>query len=151
MANESIGFLLSDAARMLRRRFDQQARAHGVTRAQWQVLTVLGRHEGISQAGLADRLELETITVGRMVDRLEEAALVERRADPADRRVWRLHLRPKALPLIDALRAIAAEVTAEALAGLDADARAALAASLERVRGNLSSRAADPLAKAARA
>lgn len=142
MATDPIGILLSDAARLMRRRFDQRARAHGVTRAQWQVLAVLARNEGISQAGLADRLELESITVGRMVDRLEEAGHVERRADPADRRVWRLHLTDAVGPLLDEMRSLAEEVTAEALQGLSAGDREALATGLEQIRANLS-RSAD--------
>ena len=99
--------LISDTARFLRRRFDARARTVGVSRAQWTVLFALSRNEGINQAGLADMLEVETITVGRMVDRLEEAGLVERRADPADRRAWRLHLMPRAHPVLRALRQVA--------------------------------------------
>ncbi|MCU0892102.1 MAG: MarR family transcriptional regulator, partial [Sandarakinorhabdus sp.] len=67
---DTIGVLISDAARLLRRRFDARARSIGVSRAQWQVLIALSRSEGINQAALADRLEVETITVARMVDRL---------------------------------------------------------------------------------
>lgn len=86
MAQESLAFLLGDTSRLLRRRFDARARAFGVSRAQWQVLFALSRNEGINQTGLADYLEVETITLCRMVDRLAEAGLVERRPDPADRR-----------------------------------------------------------------
>lgn len=137
MAEDTFGFLLSDAARLLRRRFDLAARAHGVSRAQWQVLFALSRNEGINQAGLADYLEVETITLCRMIDRLQEAGLVERRADPADRRAWRLFLTPVALPLFDELRAIGTKVVAEALEGFDEPARAALLAGLAGVRANL--------------
>ena len=89
---DTIGVLVTDTARLLRRRFDARARRIGVSRAQWQVLIALARAQGINQAALAERLEVETITVGRMVDRLADAGLVERRADPADRRAWRLFL-----------------------------------------------------------
>ncbi|MEI6485638.1 MAG: MarR family transcriptional regulator [Sphingomonadales bacterium] len=135
---DTIGVLVSDAARLLRRRFDARARRIGVSRAQWQVLIALARHEGINQAGLAERLEVETITVGRMVDRLEEAGLVERRADPADRRAWRLFLTARAHPLLADLEAVAAEVRAEMLAGFTAAEDAALRALLTRLRANLS-------------
>ena len=141
MAQEPLAFILSDAARLLRRRFDARARALGVTRAQWQVLLSLSRHEGINQAGLADRLEVENITLCRMIDRLSEAGLVERRADSADRRVWRLHLTPAALPIIERMRVVAADVMAEALGAMTDDDRSQLNDLLETVRTNLSARA----------
>ncbi len=118
----SIAFLLGDVSRLIRRRFDARARSLGVSRAQWQVLFALSRNEGINQTGLADYLEVETITLCRMVDRLAEAGLVERRADPADRRAWRLHLTDAAHPLLDQLKLLGDEVVAEAVAGIDADA-----------------------------
>jgi MarR family transcriptional regulator, transcriptional regulator for hemolysin len=137
---DTIGVLISDAARLLRRRFDARARSIGVSRAQWQVLIALSRSEGINQAALADRLEVETITVARMVDRLQEAALVERQPDPADRRAWRLFLTDRAHPIIAELQAVAAEVRAEMLAGLEPAEQAQLQALLLRVRANLSAR-----------
>jgi MarR family transcriptional regulator, transcriptional regulator for hemolysin len=140
--SDSLGILITDSARLLRRRFDARARGLGVSRAQWQVLFALSRNEGINQAGLAEALDVETITVGRMVDRLEEAGLVERRADPADRRAWRLHLTPRAHPILAELRAVAEAVMAETLAGLGAEGEAQLAALLTRVRANLHAREA---------
>lgn len=134
---DTIGVLVSDVTRLLRRRFDAQARSIGVSRAQWRVLIALARAEGINQAGLAERLDVETITVGRMVDRLEEAGLVERRADPADRRAWRLFLTPRAHPILAELQAVAVGVRAEMLAGLSVDEEAALQGLLQRLRGNL--------------
>ncbi len=141
MTQDSLAFLLSDTSRLLRRRFDAQARSLGVSRAQWQVLFALSRNEGINQTGLADYLEVETITLCRMVDRLEEASLVERRADPADRRAWRLHLTENARPLLEKLRGIGEDVTDEARAGLDPAALATTMAALVAIRTNLSSRA----------
>ena len=140
----SLAFLLSDAARLLRRRFDVQARAHGVSRAQWQVLFALSRNEGINQSGLADYLEVETITLCRMIDRLQDAGLVERRADPADRRAWRLFLTPAALPLFDQLRAVAQAVLAEATAGMPEATLAMMTEGLTQLRGNLSNKGAEP-------
>jgi MarR family transcriptional regulator, transcriptional regulator for hemolysin len=148
MAQETLGFILHDAARLMRRRFDGYARAIGVTRAQWQVLFALSRAEGITQTGLADRLELENITVGRIVDRLEEAGLVERRADPADRRVWRLHLTAKAGPVLDRLRALGDDVLAEAVVGFAPAERERLAELLSRMRANLVAKPADAAARA---
>ncbi len=137
---DTIGVLVSDVTRLLRRRFDAKARSIGVSRAQWRVLIVLARAEGINQVGLAERLDVETITVGRMVDRLEEAGLVERRADPADRRAWRLFLTPRAHPILIELQAVAVSVRAEMLAGLSDDEEAALQSLLQRLRGNLDTR-----------
>ena len=147
-ASDSIGILLSDSARLLRRRFDARARGIGVSRPQWQVLIALARSQGSNQAALAELLEVETITVGRMVDRLAEAGLVERRADPADRRAWRLFLTDKAGRLLDELKVIAEGVRAEMLAGLDGADQAALVAMLGRVRANLSAREAPPAVRA---
>ena len=118
-----------------------RARSLGVSRAQWQVLFVLSRTEGINQAGLAEALDVETITVGRMVDRLADAALVERRADPVDRRAWRLHLTDRAHPILAEVRVVADLVMTETLGGIDAAGQAALAALLAKVRANLSPRA----------
>src|SRR6202171_4608396 len=97
----SFGFLLHDIARLMRQRFDQRARSLNLTRAQWQVLAHLQRHEGINQSGLAEILEIEPITIARLLDRMEEAGLVERRADPADRRARRLFLTERAKPMLE--------------------------------------------------
>jgi DNA-binding MarR family transcriptional regulator len=135
--SDSLAHLLGDSARLLRRRFDARARVLGVSRAQWQVLFALSRVEGINQAGLAEALDVETITVGRMVDRLADADLVERRPDPSDRRAWRLYLRPRAHPILEALRTVGAEVMAETLDGISPAEQDQLAALLLRVRTNL--------------
>ena len=141
MSQDSLAFLLSDASRLIRRRFDAKARAFGVSRAQWQVLFALSRNEGINQTGLADYLEVETITLCRMVDRLAEAGLVERRADPADRRAWRLHLTAAAHPLLEKLLGVGQEVVADAQTGVDPGDLATTLAVLVAIRANLSSRA----------
>jgi DNA-binding MarR family transcriptional regulator len=138
--SDSLAILITDSARLLRRRFDVRARGIGVSRAQWQVLFVLSRSEGINQAGLAEALDVETITVGRMVDRLAEAGLVERRADPADRRAWRLHLTDRAHPILAELRVVADQVMDEALAGIDPAAQALLVTTLGLLRANLAPR-----------
>lgn len=137
---ESLGFMLNDTARLMRRRFDGYARAVGVTRAQWQVLFGISRNEGINQAGLADRMELENITLCRMIDRLEESGLVERRADPGDRRVWRLYLTPKSEPVLAQLLEVAGRLQGEALSGITAAEEATLLQLLARVRANVTAR-----------
>lgn len=140
---ERLGFLLGDTARMMRKRFDCQARTIGVTRAQWQVLMHLARAEGINQAALADRLEVENITVGRIVDRLEESGFVERRADPTDRRMWRLYLTSAAGPVLEQLHALGEALEAEAVAGLTKAELDQLSELLARMRRNLSSKPAE--------
>jgi DNA-binding MarR family transcriptional regulator len=144
----SLGFLISDTARLMRRRFDQRARHLGLTRAQWQVLAHLQRNEGINQIGLADLLEVEPITLCRTVDRMEEGGWVERRPDPKDRRARLLFLTERARPLISQMRSIAEEIYAEALAGLPADTRELLTEMLMGMRANLSVR--PPVADSAR-
>jgi DNA-binding MarR family transcriptional regulator len=142
---ENIATVLSDVSRLMRREFDARARDIGVTRPQWQVLTVLRRNEGVNQGGLADLLEVEPITVCRMVDRLQEADLVERRADPADRRSWRLFLTAKAQGLLGQLRPFADDMIEEALLGVSEADRAVLRQSLEQMRQNLSRRPVEPM------
>ncbi len=134
---ESLGFLLSDTARLLRRRFDERARSSGASVAQWRVLKTLHRHPGLNQGQLADHLEVEPITACRMIDRLEESGLVERRRDPADRRAWRIHLTDKATPMLDDLQALAGVFMEETLQGLDPERRDQLTAALEAIRENL--------------
>lgn len=135
---DSLGFLLADVSRLMRRSFDARARSIGVTRAQWRVLTALVRNEGINQGGLAERLEVEPITLCRMVDRLAEAGLVERRADPNDRRAWRLFLTDKAHPIIEDLRNLADGMIAQAVEGIAPSQQNELETMLETIRTNVS-------------
>src|SRR5689334_8600395 len=116
--DRSFGFLLHDIARLLRKRFDQRARGLGLTRAQWQVLAHLARHEGINQTGLAEILEIAAITLGRLIDRMEEAGWVERRPHPGDRRARLLYMAAKARPVFDEMRASGDLVRKEAMSGL---------------------------------
>ncbi len=148
MPQDSLSFLIGDASRLIRRRFDARARSLGVSRAQWQVLFALSRNEGINQTGLAEYLEVETITLCRMVDRLAEAGFVERRSDPADRRAWRLHLTEAARPLLGRLKLLGDEVFAEAIAGVDADRLDMAIGVLTAIRANLSCRAPEEAGRA---
>ena len=137
---ENIGTMVAQVARLMRRSFDERARKIGVTRPQWQVLSLLIRNEGINQGRLADLLEVEPITVGRMIDRLQEAELVERRPDPADRRAWRLFNSAKGNALFDQLRPYANETFEIALDGIAEPDRDRLMDMLLRIRANLSRR-----------
>jgi MarR family transcriptional regulator for hemolysin len=135
--SDDIGFLLGDAARLLRRAFDERARALGVTRPQWRVLALLRRFPASNQIALADMLDVEPITLGRMVDRLQDAGLVERRADPTDRRAWRLYLTAKGEAKIKDLQPTAHALFVDALHGLDAQKQAELKDMLNIIRANL--------------
>jgi DNA-binding MarR family transcriptional regulator len=116
---ETLPFEIGETAHALRKAFDRLAVGLGVTRAQWKVLFKLTRTPGLRQVELADMLELEPITLCRIVDRLEEAGLVERVRDPDDRRAWRLHVTAKAQPLIEKLQAIGAQLVDRAFDGID--------------------------------
>lgn len=133
----SLSLLMYDVSRRMRYRFDARARVLGVTRQQWRVILWLARSPGLTQAELADTLEVERITLCRMIDRMAEAGLVERRADPSDRRVWRLHLLPPALSIADSLAEIGAEVEQEALSDISPEAAESMIDSLERLRDGL--------------
>ena len=133
----TLGFLLHDVARLLRKRFEQKARGLGLTRAQWQVLAHLAHREGIHQGALAEILEIEPITLVRILDRLQAAGLVERRAHPKDRRCWQLYLTPKAHPLLVEIRALGAETREEALAGISDEDRERLVGTLLDMKANL--------------
>src|SRR5262249_18243788 len=93
-------FLVYDVAQVLRREADKRARTHDMTRAQWPVLSRLQREPGITQSQLAALTDVEPITIGRLVDRLEANGLIERQPDPDDRRIWRLRLTPKSAPVL---------------------------------------------------
>jgi DNA-binding MarR family transcriptional regulator len=115
---ETLPFEIGETAHALRKAFDRLAVGLGVTRAQWKVLFRLTRAPGLRQVELADMLDLEPITLCRIIDRLEEAGLVERSRDPDDRRAWRLHVTTQARPLIEKLHAVGAELVAQAFGGI---------------------------------
>jgi MarR family transcriptional regulator, transcriptional regulator for hemolysin len=134
---QAVGVLLVDVARLLRRNFNRRAQALGLTQPQWQALARLSQNQGMNQACLADLLEIQPITLTRLIDRLEAAGWVERRPDPADRRVQRLYLTLKAEPLLDDMRALAAETREEAMQGLSDRQRKQLIQTLQTIKGNL--------------
>ena len=114
-------FLLHDVARLLRVDADKRARCQGMTRAQWAILIWLERQPGISQKELAELLEVEPITVARLIDRLEARGIVERRPDPRDRRIWRLHLCAPAFPTLREIDKQRAEIMHMLAQGVDQD------------------------------
>lgn len=137
---ETIGFLLHDSARLMKREFERRARSLGLTRAQWQTLFHLARNQGCNQAALADVLDVEPITLARQIDRLEAAGLVERRADPDDRRAYLLFLGEGASPVLEQMVKLGEATRETALSGLNEAERQTLAGFLKRIRDNLSTR-----------
>lgn len=135
---ETLAFLLADTTRQMRRRFDERARRSGATGTQWRTLKILERREGINQGQLAEMLEVEPITACRMIDRLEESGLVERRRDPADRRAWQIFLTEKSRPVLAELHVTAAGMIEDLLQGLSVAQREALIETLTVMRTNLS-------------
>ena len=138
--SETIGFLLNDAARLYRRAFNARVRDTGITALQWRLLVYLRRYPGIRQGPLAELIEVEPITLSRMVDRLADAEMVERRADPTDRRAWLLHLTPRAETLLTGMRQTTDSLAEDATDGLSPAERDQLIDLVERVRANLSRR-----------
>src|ERR1700686_2942514 len=134
-------FLLYDVARVMRNRADQRARARGMTRAQWVILARLERQPGMSQNEMAGVVEVEPITIARLVDRLEARGLVERKADPKDRRVWRLHLTDAATPILREIKKYRAELHDLISDGIDPAMLKAMTDGLLRMKANL---ATDP-------
>jgi MarR family transcriptional regulator for hemolysin len=130
-------FLLNDVARMLRTYADHKAGQFGITRAQWTVLARLDRFEGLKQSELAEMLDLQPITLTRLLDRLCASGLIERRADPNDRRANRLYLTSAARPLLEQLGELGEEVMGTALAGVDRSAVEHMVAELATVKENL--------------
>jgi DNA-binding MarR family transcriptional regulator len=135
--SRNFGFLLNDVARLLRTAYDRRIRALGLTRAQWWVLTHLFRNDGMTQTELAEVLEIEKPTLGRLLDRLEAKGWVRRTPDARDRRVWRVRLAEEVAPALRTMRVIAAELRRDALAGLSAAERERFVDSLLAIKANL--------------
>ena len=128
---------IAETYRTMRRFYDRRASSIGVTHAQWRVLVLLSIESGLKQVELAERLDVEPITAGRMVDRLAEAGLVERRPVEGDRRAWKLVLTPKAEPILARLRALAEDAAADAFAGLSEEEFEEMRARLALIRENI--------------
>jgi MarR family transcriptional regulator for hemolysin len=135
--SSTLGFLLHDVARLLRKRFEQHAEGTGLTRSQWHVLALLDQNEGIHQGRLADLMDIEPITLGRILDKLQVLALVERHSHPSDRRVWLLHLTAAAHPKLAQLRKFGDLTRGEALAGISDADRECLSNILRTLKANL--------------
>ena len=135
--DDYIGVVISDVARLLCTAFDRRVRELGITRAQWLVLTRLHRHPGVSQSELADLMEVERASAGRMIDRMERNGWVERRPDRGDRRINRLHLTDEARKVHAAMWAIAESTVDDALSPLSATERETYTELTAKVKGRL--------------
>jgi MarR family transcriptional regulator for hemolysin len=132
-----IAIAISDVARMLRTYADQKSRQLGMTRAQWFVLSRIQRTEGLKQSELAEMCDLQPISLCRLIDRLCENGLIERRSDPKDRRAKRLYLKPAAEPALKALFEVGQDMMEIVLEGVEPDARDQLLANLLTLKTNL--------------
>ncbi len=135
--NREFAFTLNDVARMLRTYADQKAAQFGITRAQWAVLVRLDRSQGLKQSELAEMLDLQPISLTRLLDKLAECGLIERRADPIDRRAKRLFLTPAAHPLIEKLGDLGEDLMATALRGVAPESVEQMVEYLDVVKENL--------------
>jgi len=135
--NREFAFILNDVARLLRTYADHRAAQYGMTRAQWAVLVRLDRAEGLNQSELAEMLDLQPITLTRLLDKLADSGLIERRPDPDDRRAKRLFLTPAARPLLEHLGVVGEDIMGAALDGLEPPAIEQMLGQLDVVRGNL--------------
>ena len=133
----AFGFLLHDVARLLRRNFNRRVQALGLTQAQCRVILHLSRNEGIQQVALAEILEVQPITLVRLLDKLQAAGLVERRRDEKDRRAFCLWLTASAHPLLEQIWTLAAETRAGAVAGLGEAELTRFFATLQTMKDNL--------------
>ena len=136
--HDSMGFLLHDVSRLMRKNFRRRGvEGMALTQTHLRALAHLSRNEGLNQAALADILEIQPITLTRLIDRLEEADLVERRRDPDDRRAQRLFLTKTAAPTMEQLWEMVADMHETALAGLSAAVRQRVVKALQTMKGNL--------------
>ena len=135
--DQSVGFLVNDLARLLRRNFNRRAQELGLSQAQWQALAYLSRQEGVNQVTLAESLEVQPMTLVRMIDRLQEAGLVARRPDLDDRRAFRLYLTAAGLLRLEGMWALAAETREEAMAGMCDGTKQVLIDALRHMKRNL--------------
>lgn len=135
--SRNFGYILHDVARLLRMTFDRRVKGMGLTRSQWWVLLHVFRNDGVTQSELADILEIEKATLGRLIDRLELNGWLRRESDPNDRRAKRIHLTEAVEPAMKKMRAAAGELRRDALAGLSVADQEQFVDTLLAVKNNL--------------
>ena len=137
---DTLGFLLADVSRLMRRAFQQRLVGSDLTLAQARTLVRISRHQGIRQVELAELLEIQPITLARLIDQLAAGGLVERRSDPLDRRAYQLFLTTAAAAQLDAIQRVGEAIRIDALQGFSDDEAAQVMVALRRIRDNLSAR-----------
>lgn len=135
--DNTLGTVVHEVAHLLRTLIDRRVEPYNLTRAKWLALGVLDRREGITQTELAEYLELDKSTVGRLLDRLEERGFVVRRKDPEDRRVFRIYIAKTAHPVLSELEQVADDVRSLALSGMSGEDQGKLLELLDQVKKNL--------------
>lgn len=135
--DRTLGFLVNDIARLLRRNIDRRLQSLRLTQAQWRAIVHLSRSEGMTQAMLAESLEIQPITLTRLIDRMESAGWVERRTHPQDRRAVQLFLTAQSQPILDEMHARAADTLSDATRGVTPRAQRQLVTTLEQIKQNL--------------
>ncbi|MGN6488429.1 MAG: MarR family winged helix-turn-helix transcriptional regulator [Devosia sp.] len=138
-----LGYLVHEVARLMKRRFEEEARSHGLTLAQWRALSQVATHDCITQREIADSMDADPMTVSGILDRLEKRGLIERYADPSDSRAKLARLTPAGEELFQIARNFGLAMYQTAIAGLSAGEREALQAGLEKMRANLSGQPAE--------
>ncbi len=140
LRQDSLGFLVADVSRLMRKAFKQRLEGSSLTLAQARALVYVSRNEGVRQVDLADMLEVQPITLARLIDQLAEAQLVERRPDANDRRAYQIFLTPAAAPHLAAIEQVAAAIRTDALRDLNDRQATIVFFALRKMRDNLSLR-----------
>ena len=133
----SVGYLVHEVARLYRRRFEDEARTHGITLPQWRALAVIQKYAGISQVAMAEKIDTDPMTISGILDRLDKRGLIERFPDPNDSRSKLARLTAEGEVLVRTARNVGDDLQAASLEGLSAEDRRALSAHLIRIRDNL--------------
>ncbi|MBC3766482.1 MarR family winged helix-turn-helix transcriptional regulator [Neptunicella marina] len=133
----SLGFLIADVSRLMRRAFQRKLEGSDLTMAQAKALVFVSRHEGVRQVDLADYLELQPMTLVRLIDGLQKQGLVERRANPSDRRAYDIYLTPQAEPQLAQIKQVAEEIKAFAFSELDSQQTEQFISALTNARQKL--------------
>ncbi|WP_417318543.1 MarR family winged helix-turn-helix transcriptional regulator [Emcibacter sp.] len=135
--DKSIGFLMTDVSRLMRRNFMRRAQELGLSQAQWMTLFRIYRQEGVKQITLAESMEIQPITLARLIDSLQEAGLVDRRRDPDDRRAFRIYLTDKAQPFLKKVEPLLAQTRDAAMAGFSEQEKSELLQKICQIKQNL--------------
>ncbi|MBT8111986.1 MAG: MarR family winged helix-turn-helix transcriptional regulator [Gammaproteobacteria bacterium] len=135
--SHSLGFLVHDVARLMRRAFDRRVKHLGLTRSQWFVIAHLYRNDGRTQRHLADELEVQRAPLSKLLDRLEAGGWVERRADPDDRRANRIYITEKINPLMAEGITVGKDLTDDIFSGIGEGVRAEFLTILAHVKAKL--------------